>query len=127
MSDSIPVLCVSGQVATGVIGTNHRGAFTQLARRLDAPATLTHMGLGAYPSSDPNFLGMLGVHGTLEANLAMHHADLVVCVGARFDDRETGTLETSRRRRPGARPGLPALPGTPAPSPRHGQQPAWLP
>ena len=69
-------------------------AFTQLARMLDAPATLTLMGLGAYPASDPNFLGMLGMHGTLEANLAMHHADLVVCVGARFDDRVTGTLDT---------------------------------
>ena len=69
-------------------------AFTRLARALDAPATLTLMGLGAYPASDPHFLGMLGMHGTLEANLAMHHADLVVCVGARFDDRITGTLET---------------------------------
>ena len=67
-------------------------AFTELARRLDAPATLTLMGLGAFPASDRRFLGMLGMHGTLEANLAMHHADLVVCVGARFDDRVTGTL-----------------------------------
>ena len=50
------------------------------------------MGLGAFPASDPQFLGMLGMHGTLEANLAMHHADLVVCVGARFDDRVTGKL-----------------------------------
>src|SRR5204863_9875185 len=54
----------------------------------------TLMGLGAFPASDPRFLGMLGMHGTLEANLAMHHADLVVCVGARFDDRVTGTLST---------------------------------
>ena len=69
-------------------------AFTELVRRLDAPATLTLMGLGAFPASDPRFLGMLGMHGTLEANLAMHHADLVVCVGARFDDRVTGTLDT---------------------------------
>ena len=68
--------------------------FTRLAHRLDAPATLTLMGLGAMPASDPRFLGMLGMHGTLEANLAMHHADLVVCVGARFDDRITGTLNT---------------------------------
>ncbi len=50
------------------------------------------MGLGAFPASDPQFVGMLGMHGTLEANLAMHHADLVVCVGARFDDRVTGRL-----------------------------------
>ena len=69
-------------------------AFTQLARLLDAPSTLTLMGLGAFPASDRRFLGMLGMHGTLEANLAMHHADLVVCVGARFDDRVTGTLDT---------------------------------
>ena len=69
-------------------------AFTQLARLLDAPATLTLMGLGAFPACDLKFLGMLGMHGTLEANLAMHHADLVVCVGARFDDRVTGTLDT---------------------------------
>jgi acetolactate synthase-1/2/3 large subunit len=57
------------------------------------------MGLGAFPASDPLFLGMLGMHGTLEANLAMHHADLVVCVGARFDDRVTGRLRTSARTR----------------------------
>jgi acetolactate synthase-1/2/3 large subunit len=50
------------------------------------------MGLGAFPASDQQFLGMLGMHGTYEANLAMHNADLVVCVGARFDDRVTGRL-----------------------------------
>ncbi|MBO9642013.1 MAG: biosynthetic-type acetolactate synthase large subunit [Pseudacidovorax sp.] len=68
-------------------------AFTRLVQRLDAPCTLTLMGLGAFPSSDPRFLGMLGMHGALEANLAMHEADLVVCVGARFDDRVTGKLD----------------------------------
>jgi acetolactate synthase-1/2/3 large subunit len=67
-------------------------AFTDLARQVGAPCTLTLMGLGAFPASDPLFLGMLGMHGTLEANLAMHHADLIVCVGARFDDRITGRL-----------------------------------
>ncbi|WP_086055699.1 biosynthetic-type acetolactate synthase large subunit [Bordetella genomosp. 9] len=67
-------------------------AFTDLVRHVDAPCTLTLMGLGAFPASDPRFLGMLGMHGTLEANLAMHHADLIVCVGARFDDRITGRL-----------------------------------
>jgi acetolactate synthase-1/2/3 large subunit len=66
--------------------------FTRIVRRTGAPCTLTLMGLGAFPGSDPQFLGMLGMHGTLEANLAMHHADLVVCVGARFDDRVTGRL-----------------------------------
>jgi acetolactate synthase-1/2/3 large subunit len=67
-------------------------SFTRLVQLTGAPCTLTLMGLGAYPASDGQFLGMLGMHGTLEANLAMHYADLVVCVGARFDDRVTGKL-----------------------------------
>ena len=67
-------------------------SFTRLVRHAGAPCTLTLMGLGAFPASDAQFLGMLGMHGTLEANQAMHHADLVVCVGARFDDRVTGKL-----------------------------------
>jgi len=67
-------------------------AFAGLVRWKNAPCTLTLMGLGAFPASAPQWLGMLGMHGTLEANLAMHHADLVVCVGARFDDRVTGQL-----------------------------------
>lgn len=66
--------------------------FTSLVQELDAPCTLTLMGLGAFPADDPRFIGMLGMHGTLEANLAMHHADLIICVGARFDDRITGRL-----------------------------------
>ena len=74
--------------------------FTALARAWQLPTTLTLMGLGALPASDPLFLGMLGMHGTLEANLAMHHADLIVCVGARFDDRITGRLSDFA---PGAR------------------------
>ncbi|MBO9513129.1 MAG: biosynthetic-type acetolactate synthase large subunit [Variovorax sp.] len=69
-------------------------AFARLVRTAGAPCTLTLMGLGAFPASDPAFLGMLGMHGTLEANLAMHEADLVVNVGARFDDRVTGRLDT---------------------------------
>ena len=68
-------------------------AFSTLVRLTAAPCTLTLMGLGALPASSPQWLGMLGMHGTLEANLAMHHADLVVCVGARFDDRVTGRLD----------------------------------
>ena len=67
-------------------------SFAHLVQRTRAPCTLTLMGLGAYPASDPQYLGMLGMHGTLEANLAMHEADLVVCVGARFDDRVTGKV-----------------------------------
>jgi acetolactate synthase-1/2/3 large subunit len=66
--------------------------FRALVERSGAPCTLTLMGLGAFPASSPQWLGMLGMHGTLEANLAMHEADLVVCVGARFDDRVTGRL-----------------------------------
>ncbi len=73
-------------------GPDACASFTRLVRRTGAPCTLTLMGLGAFPASDKQFLGMLGMHGTLEANLAMHHADLVVCVGARFDDRVTGKL-----------------------------------
>ena len=67
-------------------------AFTELVRRTGAPCTLTLMGLGALPARSPQWLGMLGMHGTLEANLAMHEADLIVAVGARFDDRVTSRL-----------------------------------
>jgi acetolactate synthase-1/2/3 large subunit len=66
---------------------------TQFVRLTGYPCTLTLMGLGAYPASDPQFLGMLGMHGTYEANLAMHDCDVMVCVGARFDDRITGKLD----------------------------------
>jgi acetolactate synthase I/II/III large subunit len=57
------------------------------------PITSTLMGLGAYPASDPQWLGMLGMHGTYEANLAMHDCDVMICIGARFDDRITGRLD----------------------------------
>jgi len=67
--------------------------FRKLVEISGAPCTLTLMGLGAFPASSPQWLGMLGMHGTLEANLAMHHADLVICVGARFDDRVTSRLD----------------------------------
>jgi len=66
--------------------------FTELVRLADAPCTLTLIGLGALPASDPHFLGMVGMHGTYEANLAMHGCDLMIAVGARFDDRVTGRL-----------------------------------
>ncbi|MES2280012.1 MAG: biosynthetic-type acetolactate synthase large subunit [Pseudomonadota bacterium] len=68
-------------------------AFTRLVKATGAPCTLTLMGLGAFPASHASFVGMLGMHGTVEANLAMHEADLIICVGARFDDRITGKLE----------------------------------
>ena len=65
----------------------------ELARLSGAPVTSTLMGLGAYPASSPQWLGMLGMHGTYEANFAMNKADLIVCLGARFDDRVTGRLD----------------------------------
>ena len=67
-------------------------ALTKLARLTGFPVTNTLMGLGCYPASDPQFLGMLGMHGTYEANLAMHGCDMLLAVGARFDDRVTGRL-----------------------------------
>ncbi len=66
--------------------------FTELVRMVDAPCTLTLMGLGAFPASDPHFLGMLGMHGMYESNMAMHDCDLMIAVGSRFDDRVTGRL-----------------------------------
>lgn len=67
--------------------------FSDFVRETGYPCTLTLMGLGALPGSDPQFLGMLGMHGTYEANMAMHQCDVMVCVGARFDDRITGRVE----------------------------------
>ena len=64
----------------------------ELVRATGFPATATLMGLGAYPGSDPQFLGMLGMHGSLEANMAMHGCDVMINLGARFDDRVTGKL-----------------------------------
>jgi acetolactate synthase-1/2/3 large subunit len=65
----------------------------QFVKLTGAPCTLTLMGLGAYPASDKQYLGMVGMHGTYEANLAMHGCDVMVCIGARFDDRVTGRLD----------------------------------
>ncbi|OYW47701.1 MAG: acetolactate synthase, large subunit, biosynthetic type [Novosphingobium sp. 12-63-9] len=65
----------------------------ELQKLTGAPVTSTLMGLGAYPAGDPAWLGMLGMHGTYESNMAMNRADLIICVGARFDDRVTGRLD----------------------------------
>src|ERR1700674_269423 len=65
----------------------------ELVKLTGFPITSTLMGLGAYAASDPRWLGMLGMHGTLEANLSMHDCDLMICIGARFDDRITGRLD----------------------------------
>jgi len=68
-------------------------SLVELARLLGFPVTSTLMGLGAYPATDKQFLGMLGMHGTYEANMAMHHSDVLIAIGARFDDRVTGNIE----------------------------------
>jgi acetolactate synthase-1/2/3 large subunit len=87
LSAKRPVIYAGG----GVILGNACQQLTDLARRLDAPVTNTLMGLGAYPGTDRQFVGMLGMHGFVEANFAMHHADVILAVGARFDDRVTNT------------------------------------
>ncbi|MBD1553730.1 acetolactate synthase 3 large subunit [Pseudomonas typographi] len=78
-----PVIYAGG----GVILGGASAALTELAQQLNAPVTNTLMGLGSYPGSDRQFVGMLGMHGSYTANLAMHHADVILAVGARFDDR----------------------------------------
>ncbi len=84
-----PVIYTGG----GIVSANAQAELRKLVRMLGFPCTNTLMGLGAYPHDDPLFLGMLGMHGTYEANKAMHEADLIVALGARFDDRITGTLD----------------------------------
>ena len=87
MSARRPVLYTGGGVVLG----DGSELLTQLARNLGYPITNTLMGLGAYPATDPQFLGMLGMHGTYEANMAMSEADVILAVGARFDDRVTNS------------------------------------
>jgi len=84
-----PILYTGGGVVIG----NGSAALTELTRLLGFPITNTLMGLGAYPASDKQYLGMLGMHGTYEANMAMHHCDVLIAIGARFDDRVTGNIE----------------------------------
>lgn len=76
----------------GVILGEASHELTELTRALGYPITNTLMGLGAYPATDAQFVGMLGMHGTYEANMAMHESDVILAVGARFDDRVTGKL-----------------------------------
>ena len=87
LSAKRPVIYAGG----GVVQGDGSDLLTELAQRLNYPVTNTLMGLGAYPGTDKRFLGMLGMHGTFEANTAMHHADVILAVGARFDDRVTNT------------------------------------
>jgi acetolactate synthase I/II/III large subunit len=75
----------------GIILGDASAPLTKLAKMLNYPVTNTLMGLGGFPGTDKQFLGMLGMHGTVEANMAMHHADVILAVGARFDDRVTNT------------------------------------
>ncbi|WP_134078646.1 acetolactate synthase 3 large subunit [Haemophilus haemolyticus] len=84
-----PILFVGG----GVIAAECSKQLIQFAQRLNLPVTSSLMGLGAYPSTDKQFLGMLGMHGTFEANTAMHESDLILGIGVRFDDRTTNNLE----------------------------------
>ena len=85
-----PIIYTGGGVINA--GPAASAALTAFVRKIGYPITNTLMGLGAYPSNDPQFLGMLGMHGTYEANLAMHGCDVMLNVGARFDDRVTGRL-----------------------------------
>ncbi|MBT3797989.1 MAG: acetolactate synthase 3 large subunit, partial [Porticoccaceae bacterium] len=84
-----PVIYAGG----GVVIDNAAEHLIAVARKLNYPVTNTLMGLGCYPGTDRQFVGMLGMHGTFEANTAMHHADVIFAIGARFDDRVTNELE----------------------------------
>ncbi len=83
-----PVLYVGG----GVIASDSHEELAELVALSRIPVTLTLMGLGAFPGTHPLFMGMLGMHGTYAANMAVHHCDLLIAVGARFDDRVTGKI-----------------------------------
>ena len=84
-----PVLYVGG----GTILSGAAKELTTLARKMSCPVTTTLQGLGAFPATDPLFMGMLGMHGTWHSNMAVHHCDVLIAVGARFDDRVTGKVE----------------------------------
>ncbi|GGW60521.1 acetolactate synthase 3 large subunit [Alishewanella tabrizica] len=84
-----PILYAGG----GVIMGGGSAELTELAQYLNLPVTNTLMGLGAYPGDDPQFIGMLGMHGSYEANHTMHNADVILAVGARFDDRVTNSTK----------------------------------
>lgn len=83
-----PMLYAGGGVVLG----NASAELIEITRLLNFPITNTLMGLGAYPATDQQFVGMLGMHGTYEANLAMHESDVIIAIGVRFDDRVTGKL-----------------------------------
>ncbi|MEH6791244.1 acetolactate synthase 3 large subunit [Parasphingorhabdus sp.] len=91
MSAKAPIFYTGGGIINS--GPKASKALRELAEMTGFPVTSTLMGLGAFPASSDQWLGMLGMHGTFEANMAMNKADLVVCLGARFDDRITGRLD----------------------------------
>ncbi|MFN2369440.1 MAG: thiamine pyrophosphate-binding protein, partial [Desulfurivibrionaceae bacterium] len=84
-----PVLYIGG----GVIASNAHEEVTEFARKMSVPVTMTLMGLGGFPGTDPLSMGMLGMHGTYFANMAVSDCDMLIAVGARFDDRVTGRLD----------------------------------
>ncbi|NTV13392.1 MAG: biosynthetic-type acetolactate synthase large subunit [Desulfobulbaceae bacterium] len=84
-----PVLYIGG----GVIAANANNEVTEMARKLSIPVTMTLMGLGGFPGTDPLSMGMLGMHGTYYANMAVAGCDLLIAIGARFDDRVTGRVD----------------------------------
>ncbi|MEP7350141.1 MAG: acetolactate synthase 3 large subunit [Sphingorhabdus sp.] len=86
-----PILYTGGGIINS--GPDASAALRELAELCGAPVTSTLMGLGAYPASGEQWLGMLGMHGTFEANMAMNQCDVMLCLGARFDDRITGRLD----------------------------------
>ncbi len=86
-----PVFYTGGGVINS--GPEASALLRELVRMTGYPITSTLMGLGAYPAADPQWLGMLGMHGTYEANMTMHDCDVMICIGARFDDRITGRLD----------------------------------
>jgi acetolactate synthase-1/2/3 large subunit len=88
LSAKRPMLYTGGGVILGKASEQ----LTRFTRMLNYPITNTLMGLGAYPASDRQFVGMLGMHGTYEANMGMHHCDVLIAIGSRFDDRVTGNL-----------------------------------
>ncbi|MET0360412.1 MAG: thiamine pyrophosphate-binding protein, partial [Sphingobium sp.] len=91
MQSDRPILYTGGGVING--GPAASEELRRLATMIGCPVTSTLMGLGAFPASSSQWLGMLGMHGTYEANMAMNKADLILCIGARFDDRVTGRLD----------------------------------
>ncbi len=84
-----PIIYAGG----GAIWENTPELLKEFAHMVGCPVTNTLMGLGVYPASDPQFVGMLGMHGTMEANKSMHHSDVIFAIGVRFDDRTTNNLE----------------------------------